>query len=95
MAITLARSIWSVQGVYGSAVVLGLTDVDALTVSMSTPTTAIAPMMAARAIGVGILANTMVKLGIAVVAGSGRFRLIAGAVLLAMAAVTAVMLALL
>lgn len=95
MAITLARSIWSVQGVYGSAVVLGLTDVDALTVSMSTPTTAIAPMMAARAIGVGILANTIVKLGIAVAAGSGRFRLIAGAVLLVMAAVTAAMLALL
>jgi uncharacterized membrane protein (DUF4010 family) len=95
MAITLARSFWSVQGVYGSAVVLGLTDVDALTVSMSTPSTAIAPMMAARAIGVGILANTIVKLGIAVAAGSGRFRLIAGAVLLGMAAITAAMLALL
>jgi uncharacterized membrane protein (DUF4010 family) len=95
MAITLARSFWSVQGVYGSAVVLGLTDVDALTVSMSTPSTAIAPMIAARAIGVGILANTIVKLGIAVAAGSGRFRLIAGAVLLAMAAITAAMLAIL
>lgn len=95
IAITFAQTLWSVQGVYGTAVVLGLTNADALTVSMSTPSTAVAPEIAARAIGVGILSNTIVKLGIAVAAGSGRFRQIAGVSLLAMAVLIATMLVLL
>jgi uncharacterized membrane protein (DUF4010 family) len=86
MAITYARNAWAVKGLYGTAVLLGLTDVDALTVSMSTPSTEILPAVAARAIAIGILANTIVKLGISVAMGSARYRLIAGGVLLAMAA---------
>ena len=85
MAVTYVRQIWDVRGLYSTAVVLGLTDVDALTVSMSTPATNILPLIAARAIGAGILANTIVKLGISVAVGSGRYRLIAAGVLLAMA----------
>jgi uncharacterized membrane protein (DUF4010 family) len=85
MAVTYVRQIWDVKGLYGTAVVLGLTDVDALTVSMSTPSTNILPLIAARAIAVGILANTFVKLGISVAVGSGRYRLISAGVLLAMA----------
>ena len=41
---------------------------------------------AARAITIGIVANSLMKAGIAVVVGSGRFRWQAGAALLAMAA---------
>jgi uncharacterized membrane protein (DUF4010 family) len=95
IAITWARSTWAIQGVYGSAVVLGLTDVDALTVSMSTPSTAVLPAIAARAIGIGILANTVVKLAIAVGAGSGKFRQITAIGLLGMVAVAAAMLVIL
>jgi uncharacterized membrane protein (DUF4010 family) len=95
MAITLARNTWAMQGIYGSAVVLGLTDVDALTVSMSTPSTAIAPAIAARAIAVGILANTVVKLTIAVGAGSGKFRRVSALGLLGMVALAAAMLVIL
>lgn len=85
MAVTYVRQMWDVKGLYSTAVVLGLTDVDALTVSMSTPSTNILPLIAARAIAVGILANTFVKLGISVAVGSGRYRLISAGVLLAMA----------
>jgi uncharacterized membrane protein (DUF4010 family) len=85
MAVTYVRQMWDVKGLYSTAVVLGLTDVDALTVSMSAPSTNILPLVAARAIAAGILANTVVKLGISVAVGSGRYRLIAAGVLVAMA----------
>lgn len=94
VAITYVRDLWSVKGLYGTAVVLGLTDVDALTVSMSTPSTEILPSIAARAIATGILANTIVKLVISAAVGSARYRLITGGVLLAMAAAIAAGLAL-
>lgn len=86
MAITFARETWAVKGLYGTSVLLGLTDVDALTVSMNAPSTEILPAIAARAIAVGILANTIVKFGISAALGSARYRLIAGGVLLVMAA---------
>ncbi len=93
MAITYVRDMWAVKGLYGSAVLLGLTDVDALTVSMSSPSTAILPSIAARAIAIGILANTVVKLTISTALGSARYRLVAGGALLAMAAVITLTLA--
>ena len=74
-------------GLMASGFVLGLTDVDALTLSMTrsvaTGTTIDA---AARAITIGIVANSLMKAGIAIVIGSGRFRWQAGGALLAMAA---------
>jgi uncharacterized membrane protein (DUF4010 family) len=74
-------------GLLASGFVLGLTDVDALTLSMTrsvaTGTTIDA---AARAIAIGIVANSLMKAGIAMVIGSGRFRWQAGGALLAMAA---------
>ena len=84
---------WSVKGIYSTAVVLGLTDVDALTVSMSTPSPQMVTIVAARAIAVGILANTVVKFTISAVIGSPRYRLIAGGILVAMGGVIAVALA--
>jgi uncharacterized membrane protein (DUF4010 family) len=93
IAITFARQTWAVQGLYSTAVVLGLTDVDALTVSMSTPSTQVFTGVAARAIATGILANTVVKTAISAAVGSARYRLIAGGLLIALGAGVAGMLA--
>ena len=94
IAVTWVRTTWSIQGLYGTSVILGLTDVDALTVSMSVPSTAVASTIAARAIGVGILSNTVVKLAISAVAGGGKFRVVASAALLIMIAAIGAALAL-
>ena len=75
------------SGLLASGFVLGLTDVDALTLSMTRSVASGTPIdAAARAITIGIVANSLMKAGIAGVIGSGRFRWQAGAALLAMAA---------
>lgn len=81
-------------GLFASAAALGLTDVDALTVTMARGTAARAGLdAAARAIAVGVLANTVLKAAIALVVGRGAFRRVTGATLLAMAATLAAALA--
>ena len=78
-------------GLLASGFVLGLTDVDALTLSMArSVTTGTSIDAASRAIAVGIVANSIMKAGIAFAIGSGRFRWQAGGALLAMAAAGAV-----
>ena len=62
------------NGLYGTAAALGLTDVDALTVSMSTPSAQLPADLAARVLAFGILVNTMMKLGLAIVIGRFKFR---------------------
>lgn len=86
LLIPLVRHWLGAAGVLASAAVLGLTDMDALTVSMSrlAESPAAAPM-AARAIAVGILANTLLKLTLVLSLGSARFRKAAGAGLGALA----------
>lgn len=71
-----------------TAAVLGLTDVDALTVSMAREVAfAVSLDTAALAIAVGILANTAVKLGLALALGSSAFRrIVAPALILMMVA---------
>ncbi len=89
-ASTLAATYWGSRGVISSAVVLGLTDMDALTVSMNQlGTSAELVALSARAIAVGVLTNTVFKAAMAVVVGTGRFRwfVLAGLVALAAAAV--------
>ena len=68
------RSHWSATGLYATSAALGLTDVDALTVAMNRPTEPIAPELAARAIAVGILANTAMKSAVAMTMGARAFR---------------------
>lgn len=78
-AVAFAKQRFGEQGLYASAAVLGLADVDALTVSMARVTTSAessAPV-AATALIIGVLANTIVKLGLATILGRGRFRLLA------------------
>jgi uncharacterized membrane protein (DUF4010 family) len=74
-------------GLYASAGLLGLTDVDALTISMAQRATSGTPVeIAAAALTLGILANTIVKTAIALVVGRGPFRVFATLGLAAMAA---------
>jgi uncharacterized membrane protein (DUF4010 family) len=85
MAVYVARDMWGASGVLTSAAILGLTDVDALTVSMARGVAqTISPAVAATAIAVGVLANTGMKLALALLLGSMRFRLIAGGALILM-----------
>ena len=82
MAVYAARHAWGASGVFASAAVLGLTDVDALTVSMARGVAQSAsPAVAATAIAIGVLTNTAMKLGLAAAFGSPRFKAIAGAAL--------------
>lgn len=85
--VTLAESAFGEAGLYGSATVLGLTDVDALTVTMAQRAASDTPVgVAATALTLGILTNTIVKASIALIIGRGTFRLLAAAGLAAMAA---------
>ena len=75
LAIPLVGKLWSTPGVLASAAVLGFTDVDALTYTMARlGDTEEMIALAARAIAVGILSNTVLKLGISLVIGVGSFR---------------------
>ncbi len=90
IAVYLVRDWWGQSGVFASAAVLGLTDVDALTMSMARGMAQTAsPAVAATAIAVGVLANTAMKLGLAVFLGSRGFRIIAGGALGLMLVATA------
>lgn len=58
MIVHAAHERWGTSGVFTSAAVLGLTDVDALTVSMAKDVAeALSPATAATAIAVGVLSN--------------------------------------
>ena len=85
LAVEYAQARWSVRGLYATASFLGLTDVDALTVSMSRTPDALSPALAARAIAVGILANTLFKATLSLTLGVPRFRRLATGGLLLMA----------
>lgn len=74
-------------GLMASGFVLGLTDVDALTLSMTRSVASGTTIDAAcRAIATGIVANSLMKAGIATVVGTPRFKWQAGTALAAMAA---------
>jgi uncharacterized membrane protein (DUF4010 family) len=81
-----ASSSFGQPGLYASAALLGLVEVDALTASLATVVAAgTPPETAAWALTVGILSNTILKLAIAAGLGRGRFRFLAGAGLALMA----------
>ena len=90
MVVYVARERWGTSGVMITAAVLGLTDVDALTISMSRDVArSVSAATAAAAIAVGVLSNTGMKLAIAAFLGSRRFALITGGTLAAMLAALA------
>jgi uncharacterized membrane protein (DUF4010 family) len=86
MAVYLVNQTWGDTGVLTTAALLGLTDVDALTMSMargmSNDTSALE--LAARAIAIGVAANTALKLAMALALSTGAFRSVAGGTLAVM-----------
>jgi uncharacterized membrane protein (DUF4010 family) len=94
MLVHAAGGVWGSAGVYGSALVLGLSDVDALTVAMARGVAYVASLdTAAAAIAIGVLSNTMLKMALALLLGSTRFRRIVGMALgtMALAALAALL----
>lgn len=72
----LARDRFGETGIVGTAAILGLTDMDALTFSSTELAKGgVAPAIAARALVVGMIANTLFKAAMAAVLGAGGFRL--------------------
>lgn len=70
-----ADRFWGETGLLMSGAILGLTDVDALTISMANLGSAQSmPVLAAQAITIGVLTNTLLKAGIALAVGRGAFR---------------------
>jgi uncharacterized membrane protein (DUF4010 family) len=85
-----ATAQFGTAGLYLSATVLGLADVDALTLSMAQLTVDGTPAdMTARAVAIGVVANTIVKMTIALIVGRGSFRPHAAAGLALLGAATA------
>jgi uncharacterized membrane protein (DUF4010 family) len=85
-----ARQQLGAAGVFGAAALVGLTDVDAVTVSMARLLgDGFAAADAAQAVVIAIVANTLLKLGLAAVIGRGTFRL---AVVAGLAAMTVALL---
>jgi uncharacterized membrane protein (DUF4010 family) len=89
-AVQLVRRLFGDVGLLVSGAVLGLTDVDALTISMArTSANGIDPKVAAQAITIGIMANCGLKAAIALIFGTPEFRRFTSAALAAMMAVLA------
>lgn len=70
--ISLVKGAWGQAGMVATGAVLGLTDVDAMTVSMARVRGDAGT--AALAIAAGCMANTLFKFGVAIVVGRGLFR---------------------
>ena len=84
------RAHWGETGVLFSGAILGLTDVDVLTISMAkSAERQIAIPVAAQAIAIGILSNTIMKLLLGAVVGRGKFRILTPACLTIMAIASA------
>ena len=89
VAIPSIQAMWGSVGVRSSAILLGLTDMDALTYSMTRlGTDASAVALGTDAILIGLLTNTLFKLVLALGLGSGAFRRVAGPGLLVLGAAT-------
>ena len=77
LMIPLLRQWWGSSAVVVSAALLGLTDMDALTLSMARLDGVDAVALGALGIAVGMLSNTLLKLGLSFVFGAAPFRQIA------------------
>jgi uncharacterized membrane protein (DUF4010 family) len=86
LAVPFVQRLWGASGVLASAAALGLTDMDALTYSMARLGATQDPALAAKAIAVGLLSNTLLKLALVIAFGAPRFRRAAVPGLLALGA---------
>ncbi len=86
LAVNIARGWFGTAGLLASGAVLGITDVDALTISMTKSASAgVDPRIAAEAIAAGILVNCAMKTALTVALGTGKFCRSAGPAIAAMA----------
>ncbi|HEX6313646.1 MAG TPA: MgtC/SapB family protein [Gemmatimonadaceae bacterium] len=86
MLISYASNTVGSSGVLASAALLGLTDMDALTLSMNRlGTTPSLVILGARAIAIGLLGNAALKVGLVIALGAPPYRRLAAAGLLALA----------
>jgi uncharacterized membrane protein (DUF4010 family) len=91
LLVPLVNKLWGATGVLASAAVLGLTDMDALTYSMTQlDRGADSAALGAEAIAVGVLSNTVLKLTVALAIGRGEFRKVAGLGLVGLGAASGV-----
>jgi uncharacterized membrane protein (DUF4010 family) len=91
-----ARRQFGSGGLLASGAVLGLTDVDALTISMAKSVfQGVTPHIAAQAIAIGVFVNCVLKAGLALALGVRPFGRLVGATVGAMAVAMAVSLVLL
>ncbi|MBC7896097.1 MAG: DUF4010 domain-containing protein, partial [Cytophagaceae bacterium] len=94
MAIAFVQSTFGSPGILATAALLGLTDMDALTLAMNRlGQDASSTALAAMAIGTGVLTNALLKLVLAVSLGGREYRRVAAAGLVVLAAVSALALA--
>ena len=95
LAVNVARAWLGTAGLLASGAVLGITDVDALTISMAKSASAgVDPRIAAQAIAAGVLANCAMKTALAVTLGTRKFSRSAGSAIAAMGVAIAVAIAL-
>jgi uncharacterized membrane protein (DUF4010 family) len=86
MLISYVSNAIGASGVLASAALIGLTDMDALTLSMSRlGTTPDLVRLAARAIAIGLLGNSALKIALTIGLGTSRYRQLALAGLAALA----------
>jgi uncharacterized membrane protein (DUF4010 family) len=88
--VAIVRQYFGDAGVFPTAGLLGLTDMDALTLSMNRLGSAPDQLwLGARAIAIGVVSNTVLKLLLTVVLGRGDFRPRAALGLIALGAASA------
>jgi uncharacterized membrane protein (DUF4010 family) len=89
--IVFVKARWGAQALIATSAFVGLTDLDALTLSLARGADASSdPAVAAVALVAGMLSNTLLKLTVAVVVGRGVFRAAAAGGLGALATILAV-----
>ncbi len=88
--VAAVRARWGGTGLLVSGALLGVADVDALTISMArSVSTGSSTAIAAQALALGTLANGLLKLALALALGRGTFRRVAALALAAIAVVSA------
>lgn len=70
----LLNDAFGLTALYPAAAALGLTDMDALVVSMSQLRDGVTPWIAAQAIAIGVVSNTVLKSSLAAAIGRGEYR---------------------
>jgi uncharacterized membrane protein (DUF4010 family) len=89
IAVEWAHRHFGSGGLLASGAIVGLTDVDALTISMAKSAPIVTPHVAAQAIAIGILVNCVLKSVVALILGARPFGKLAGLTVASMAAAIA------